>query len=207
MTFAALKEDIRQFHRTAPTVTPFMVRPIENDQDHWDDWWRTLLLDRQPGIDVAINLPAPLHDTIRAVGWVLQDAHSPWWIISGAAAALYGARPIQVSDVDVMISVEDARRLFPRIGLEQAVPAPHPRFRSEIFGRWQSCPLVVEFMANFELRYLDGMWRPMIPQTRRMIMLDDTMIFLPELAELKDMFTRFGRPKDQERNALLSQCG
>jgi len=62
-------------------------------------------------------------------------------------------------------------------------------------------------MANFELRYLDGMWRPMIPQTRRMIMLDDTMIFLPELAELKDMFTRFGRPKDQERNALLSQCG
>lgn len=170
------------------------------------DGWRTLLSDHQSGIDRAMSLPAPLHDTLRTVGSLLQDAQAPWWIISGAAAALYGANPIKVSDVDVMVSVEDARRLFPRIGLEHAVPAPHPRFRSELFGRWQACALTVEFMANFELRDMDGVWRAMIPQTRRMIMLDNIMIFVPELAELKGMFARFGRPKDHERIALLSHC-
>lgn len=150
-----------------------------------------------------MTLPDPLHETIVAVGSILADARDPWWIISGAAAAIHGAQPITVSDVDVMLSVEDAKRLFARIGIAQEPQSSHPRFRSEIFGRWEACPLVAEFMANFVLRDLDGVWRPMLPSTRRAVTIGAITIFVPELQELRGMFQRFGRPKDLTRIKLL----
>lgn len=103
-----------------------------------------------------MTLPGPLRDTIVAVGSIMAEARDPWWIISGAAAAIYGAHPISVSDVDVILSAEDAMRLFSRFEIRQAPPSDHPRFRSELFGRWTETPLAVEFMANFTLRELDG---------------------------------------------------
>jgi len=154
-----------------------------------------------------MRLPAALHETILSVASIMNDAHDPWWIMSGAAAAIYGARAIIVSDVDVMLSLDDARRLFPRIGIAQTEPSGHPRFRSEIFGQWTACPLIVEFMANFTLCDLDGVWRPMKPTTRRPITIETTTIFVPDLEELRGMFERFGRPKDIERIKLLNQTG
>lgn len=47
----------------------------------------------------------------------------------------------------------------------------------------------------------------MTPATRRGIAVDNTMIFVPELGELRAMFQRFGREKDHERIALLDQLG
>lgn len=152
-----------------------------------------------------MDLPEPLSDTIAAVAAVLADARDPWWILSGAAAALYGARPITVSDVDVMLSVRDAERLFARIGIVQEPPSGHPRFRSERFGRWTAPPLVVEFMAGFLLRDRDGAWRPMQPDTRRLLRVGAAIVFVPEMPELRAMFARIGRPKDQVRIALLDR--
>lgn len=145
----------------------------------------------------------PLRKTIAAAGAVLEDAFDPWWIVTGAAAALHGAAPIHVSDVDVMLSVRDASRLFPRLGVMQAPLSNHPRFRSEIFGQWDENPLIIEFMANFKLRDLDGVWRPLVPATRKCVDVEGVKVYIPELAELRGMFERFGRDKDLERIGLL----
>jgi hypothetical protein len=157
------------------------------------------------GIGHRMTLPAPLRETIIATGSIMTEAHDPWWIISGAAAAIYGAHPIEVSDVDVMLSVTDAERLFARVGIEQAPPSDHPRFRSEVFGQWTGCALVVEFMANFTLREMDGIWRSMRPKTRRAMRVGAVTVFVPEVCELRHMFERFGREKDHARIALLDQ--
>ena len=53
-------------------------------------------------------LSAALRETIIATASLMTEARDPWWIISGAAAAIHGATPITVSDVDVMVSVSDA---------------------------------------------------------------------------------------------------
>lgn len=152
-------------------------------------------------------LAAPVRETIAAVSAVLHDAADPWWIVTGAAAAIHGASPISVSDVDVMLSVRDADRLFSKKGIKVAAPSTHPRFRSEVFGRWKANPLVVEFMANFQLRDLDEVWRPMLPTTRQRFIVSGAIVYVPELAELRDMFARFGRAKDQVRIRLLAQIG
>jgi hypothetical protein len=145
----------------------------------------------------------PLRKTLAAAGAVLEDAFDPWWIVTGAAAAIHGAALIHVSDVDVMLSVRDASRLFSRLGVIQAPPSNHPRFRSEIFGQWDENPLIVEFMANFKLRDLDGAWRPMVPTTRMCVEVAGVKVYIPELADLRGMFERFGREKDLERINLL----
>jgi hypothetical protein len=153
----------------------------------------------------VLPLSAPLRKTIIATASLMTEARDPWWIISGAAAAIHGAHPIKVSDVDVMLSVSDAHRIFSRVGISKAPPSDHPRFRSEAFGQWAECPLVVEFMANFMLRELDGVWRPMKPATRQQIRVEAATVFVPEIGELRAMFERFGRPKDNERIALLDR--
>lgn len=150
-------------------------------------------------------LSAALQKTVIATASLMTEARDPWWIISGAAAAIHGAHPITVSDVDVMVSVSDARRIFSRVGIRKAPPSDHPRFRSEAFGQWTECPLVVEFMANFMLRELDGVWRPMKPATRQQIRVESATLFVPEIWELRAMFERFGRAKDHERIALLDR--
>lgn len=155
----------------------------------------------------GMTLASSVRETIAAVGAVLKYAEDPWWIVTGAAAAIHGATPITVSDVDVMLSVRDASHLFSKLGIQAASPSTHPRFRSEVFGQWEGNPLVVEFMANFQLRDLDGVWRPMLPTTRQRFVAATTTVYVPELAELREMFGRFGRPKDHERIRLIDQMG
>lgn len=91
--------------------------------------------------DESMILPAALRETVIETGLAMAEASDPWWIITGAAAALYGAHPITVSDVDVMLSTADAKRLFHKIGIQQEPPSIHPRFRSEVFGQWKKTAL------------------------------------------------------------------
>ncbi len=149
----------------------------------------------------------PLYETLVATASILHDAHDRWWVIAGAAAAIHGARPINVADVDVILSADDARRLFPRLGIVPLPPGDHPRFRSAMFARWTRPPLVVEFMADFRLREEDGIWRPVAPQTREAVTIGPATVFVPERAELRTMFVRFGRATDRARIALLDRIG
>ncbi|WP_156370317.1 hypothetical protein [Novosphingobium sp. Leaf2] len=154
-----------------------------------------------------MSIQPGLQETLVAVGTVLAGARDPWWIISGAAAALHGAAPICVSDVDVVLSIADAHRLMARIGVGPAPRSHHPRFWSEVFARWTACPLVVEFMANFRLRDADGIWRGVEPATRCAIVVDAVTVYVPDLQDVRALFERLGRPNDRARIRLLDRLG
>jgi len=144
-----------------------------------------------------------LSASLNAIGNVMVEAHDPWWIIASAAVALHGADPGHVSDVDVLLSVADARRILPAIGIELRSGTAHAAFRSSIFGTWTETALPVEFMADF-YRRLGEARLPVRPSTRQSIVVEGVAVFVPERLELQAMLTAFGRPKDMERARSLA---
>ena len=94
-----------------------------------------------------MTLPAPLIETLGSVAAIMAAARDPWWVIASAAAALHGARPITVADVDVLLSVADIGRLLPLIGIEPYPAAPNPLFRSKVLAKWPAPPVPVDLMA------------------------------------------------------------
>lgn len=101
-------------------------------------------------------LSAELRETLVMLADAMRDARDPWWVISSAAVALHGVTPIQVGDVDVLMSVSDAQRLMERLGVAPVDDAASPMFRSALFGRWEVPPLLVEIMADFHVARLRG---------------------------------------------------
>jgi len=132
----------------------------------------------------------------------MAEPEDDWWIISSAAVALHSEAPLEVGDVDVLLSSNDARRLFPRLGI---APLPEPGnalFRSAIFGRWDAPPLTVEFMADFQY-CRDGRWIDVAPGSRDRIDVHGATLFVPAREELRALLLSFGRAKDLDRAALL----
>jgi hypothetical protein len=136
----------------------------------------------------------------------MVEACDPWWIIASAAVALHGADPGHVADVDVLLSVADARRILPTIGIDLRPGSSNAAFRSSIFGTWTGTVLPVEFMADFHRRS-GGAWLPMLPATRQPVEVNNVVVFVPERTELQTMLAAFGRPKDMERARSLAALG
>lgn len=153
-----------------------------------------------------MTLDTALSVSLNAIGNVMAEAHDPWWIIASAAVALHGADPGHVADVDVLLSVADAGRILPAIGIELRQGSAHAAFRSSIFGTWTGTALPVEFMADFDRRSGEA-WLPVRPVTRQPIRVDGVIVFVPEREELQSMLTAFGRPKDMERARSLAAVG
>ncbi|MCP4561541.1 MAG: hypothetical protein GY873_04290 [Bosea sp.] len=151
-----------------------------------------------------MSLPAPLIETLGSVAAIMEEARGPWWIIASAAAALHGAKPITVADVDVLLGVEDIGRILPLIGIELYPAAPNPLFRSKVLAKWPAPPVPVDLMAGFEHRVGDG-WRPVWPTTRLAIAVGAATVYVPERYELQRIIAGFGRPKDLERARLLAE--
>lgn len=150
-----------------------------------------------------MTISPALSESLNAIGTVMHHAHDPWWIIASAAVALHGVDPGHVADVDVLLSVPDAGRVLPTIGIEVREGSAHAAFRSNIFGTWSGTALPVEFMADFYL--LSGAeWLPVQPKTRQAVKVGSVIVFIPEKAELHAMLTIFGRPKDMERARRLA---
>jgi hypothetical protein len=152
----------------------------------------------------VIALSEPLRKTLSMLAPVLQQAEGDWWIISSAAVALLGARPVQVNDVDILTSVADARRILAGLGVDAAPGAASPLFRSDLFGTWHAPPLAAEFMAGFHIR-AGSAWVEIVPRTRVAVRVAGDTLFTPSAAEMIDMLERFGRPKDRARADLLRQ--
>lgn len=150
-----------------------------------------------------MQLSPELERSLVDVGTWMRRANDPWWVIASAAAALHGASPIIVRDVDVLLSVDDARRLLPDLGITPGPGKADGVFRSSLFGRWHAPPLDVEFMAGLHLRDGAG-WREVKLETRQSIMIANVAVFVPSRAELIALFNSFGRSKDLERAQLLS---
>ncbi len=149
-------------------------------------------------------LPLPLTDTLRKVAHVMQDARDPWWIIASAAMALHGARPIDCADVDLLTSKRDAEALLATLRIDAAPTGGTARFRSRIFARWEAPALPVEIMAEFEVRAGDG-WHIVRPVSRLAKQIGNTTLFVPSVDELLAHCRLFGRPKDEQRAAVLQR--
>jgi hypothetical protein len=144
------------------------------------------------------NLMTALEQMIQ----ISADLHDPWWLFGSAAMALYGAHPIEVGDIDLLVSRSDAGRLLEKLGLPTAPGQKSDRFHSEIFARWSGPPLAVEILAGFHVR-VEGEWRELRPRTRQPIALPCGTVYVPDVPELIDFCRLFARPKDFERLKLL----
>jgi hypothetical protein len=126
----------------------------------------------------------------------MAGARDPWWVIGSAAMALHGA-PVEAADIDLLVSVGDAERLF-----ALAAGPPSDRFRSARFGTFQAGTMTVEVMAGFEL-FVGGAWHDVRPPTREALRVGDAWLYTPGVQGLIDLCRAFDRPKDRERTALL----
>ncbi len=149
-----------------------------------------------------MSIAPDLRATLEGVAAALASARDPWWVIGSAAVALHLDAALDVADVDVLLSLADARRLLPRLGLAPGPGAPHPRFRSSLFATWRAHPLPVEFMAD--LRLHDGVqWRQVRLDSRTTYQVGEAEVPVPSRSELTRLLHQFGRPKDLVRAALL----
>lgn len=136
--------------------------------------------------------------TLADAGRMLANATAPWWVITGAAATVYGV-PEPVADVDILCGIDDACRL---LGAAAGPGAPHRRYRSAMFGTLAGSPLPIELMAGFDL-FEGAVWRPVAFATREAVAIDGVTLWLPSRGELADLLDRIGRPKDRRRAAAL----
>ncbi len=148
-------------------------------------------------------LAPDLRETLVKAAAAMREAQDPWWVISSAAVALHGVGPVEVGDVDLLMSVGDARRLMDGLGIAPIEDGASSLFRSTLFGRWETPPLVVEIMAGFHVATSAG-WTEVLPRTRVPIFVEGCAVDVPERAELAGMLRLFGRPKDLERVRLLT---
>ena len=128
----------------------------------------------------------------------MREAADPWWLVGSAAMALHGG-PVEVADIDLLTSREDARRLF---GADLVEPRESPLFRSELFALRPLGVFTLEVMAGFHVREAEG-WREFVPQTRCEVPLGEAVLYTPGIEGLIAMCALFGRPKDLERMRLL----
>lgn len=148
------------------------------------------------------TLDPALTAALRQVAADVRPARDPWWIIGSAAMALHGARPLQVADIDLLVSVEDAHRLLRARGLTPDVGTGSGRFRSQVHASWAAPPLTVDLMAGFQVR-AGSDWREVHPRTRLRLETGAGAVFVPAIDELIEMCRLFDRPKDHERRRML----
>ncbi|QRN55907.1 hypothetical protein ISN74_12420 [Dyella caseinilytica] len=147
-----------------------------------------------PALDQAIAAAVPLlHEHCR-------DA---WVVIGSAAAALAGAN-VEVGDLDLLTSVDDAEGLIAlwheRLdGVYE--PAAGDRFRSR-FARFRFPGMPVEVMGGLELRETAG-WQPIRVDEIVHVNCAGIPVPIPAAAEQIHILERFGRPKDLQRAELL----
>lgn len=123
-------------------------------------------------------------------------------MIGSAAMALHGAGPIEVGDIDLLMSRPDAARLLGARGVPSGPGSKHERFRSDVFGRIRLGGYTVEVFGGFHV-LAGGAWRELVPGSRVAMPIEEKALFIPSVAELIGMGRLFGRPKDAEREELL----
>ena len=155
-------------------------------------------MDRGAIGDGAIALAPELAAALAAVAGAMLPAREPWWVIGSAAMALHGAA-VAVDDVDLLVGLGDAARLF---GGLVTPGRPSDRFRSELFGAGQVEGMRVEVMAGLQLRR-DGGWQEVVPASREAVRIGDALLFTPGVAGLVDLCRLFDRLKDRARASVL----
>lgn len=152
-------------------------------------------------VDTAIR--AQLQATlVLAVPELQACCRDAWYLIGSAAAWLAGAT-VTVADVDVLTSRRDADVLVDHWQSRLLAPSGEgaERFRSR-YARFAFPGLAVEVMGGLEVRGADG-WSPVQVDDIVHAELAGLTLPIPTVAEQIRLLQRFGRPKDQQRAALL----
>jgi hypothetical protein len=132
-----------------------------------------------------------------------QHCRDAWVIIGSAAAALAGA-PIEVADLDLLTSADDAERLVALWHQHRDLaytPAAGDRFRSR-FARFRFPGMPVEVMGDLELHGADG-WQPVRVNQVVQVRCAGLLVPIPSPAEQIRILESFGRPKDLQRAEWL----
>ena len=137
-----------------------------------------------------------------ALSTALAEAEEDWWIIGSAAVALHGAET-PAADVDLLTTPGAARRLARLWGVTPPPPSGHQLFRSQVHFEHALDGVIVDVMAELEVRAGDG-WIPVRPSTRLPIAVQGATLYAPAREELIDILELFGRPKDLQRAGLLA---
>jgi hypothetical protein len=146
---------------------------------------------------------SPLESTLASVAIIMAEAREPWWIIGSAALALHLQKEIDVTDVDVLLSVADACDVREKLKIPFTPISPHPLFHSKEYFTWDRHALPAEFMAGFSV-HIEGKWQKVTCRSRQLFEVAGHAIYTPDIVELASLFKLFGRPKDLARLALLS---
>lgn len=147
------------------------------------------------------HLSPSLAGTLDLVVRVTALAPGPWWIIGSAAMALHGL-DLPVADVDLLLAPEDATRVLEVHGRVLPSREGQGPYRSEVFGRIDGGPLLVEVLGGFHVRE-GGHWVAVEPATRLAVGLARGAVFVPSRPELAAITRRLGRPKDLLRAKML----
>lgn len=125
------------------------------------------------------------------------------FVIGSAAVYLVGA-DIDVADLDILTTTEDALRLetvWQSRRLRDYLPSDGGLFRSR-FARYAFAAMPVEIMGGLEVCVANAWQRVRIDESRP---LDGyaARLRLPSSAELRRVLQLFGRDKDRRRAAVL----
>ncbi len=142
--------------------------------------------------------------SLFVIGEAASTCVDPWWIIGSGAAALHGVPDITVGDVDVVVSVRDALGLAAYWNLVPPKPQPHRHFHSDVYFQVPTTGLTIDLMAGFKVKKAE-VWRPVPLATRQPITGAFGTVYVPEPAELRQLFLLFGREKDIARAQAVAE--
>jgi hypothetical protein len=111
---------------------------------------------------------------------------------------------VGVSDVDVLVSRDDAERLmtlWASLRDEHHAPADADRFRSH-FARFLFPGMPVEIMGGLELGGASG-WQPVSAGRLTLAGVDGLAVPVPSVADQIRILESFGRDKDRQRASSL----
>lgn len=135
-------------------------------------------------------------DGLATLITVFSITRDPWCIVAGAATALHTGDWRGVQDIDVIVSVEDARRLIASGAVIDRTDGGSAPYRSVVYATINA-PMPIDLFAGFEI-HSGGEWWPVAP-TPTPFETPVGTVYVPNLREQLDITRRLGRPKDLAR--------
>lgn len=140
---------------------------------------------------------------LELLGQVMAAAQDDWCLIGGAALAVLGVPGVPVRDIDVLLSVADAKRIMGQLGVVSSPDRGSGRFCSQVYAQVGET-IQFDFMAGLKVR-ADDAWVPVLPCPTSRVMFGEWPIYLPSRADMAAILRLFGRPKDLARLDLLER--
>lgn len=134
---------------------------------------------------------------VARIGATLQD---DWWVIGSAAIALTGV-PIEVLDVDLLVSERDAHALLAGWAAPKTATDGRERFRA-VCGEHTGTPIPIDVIGRLEV-LVEEQWLPASPTTRVGVDLAGGGVFIPDPADQLALLLMFRRPQDLVRAEML----